>query len=133
MSSAIRSWEQQDPPRAPWIFGTCCAHGRSPAGESPLDEYGSCDEVADDVRIGVPRELKNNEYRVAITPAGAHEFIRHGHDVAIEAGAGLGSAIPDEEYVAAGAKICESADDVWSGADLVLKVKEPIAAEYHRM
>jgi alanine dehydrogenase len=83
--------------------------------------------------VGVPREIKNHEYRVAITPAGVHELVRHGHDVVIEQGAGLGSSITDAEYVAAGAKILDAADDVWSSAELVLKVKEPIAEEYGRM
>jgi alanine dehydrogenase len=85
------------------------------------------------VKVGVPREIKNHEYRVAITPAGVHEFVRHGHDVFIETGAGLGSSISDDEYTAAGAKILATADDVWDTGDLILKVKEPIADEYHRM
>ncbi|QGG40428.1 alanine dehydrogenase [Aeromicrobium yanjiei] len=83
--------------------------------------------------VGVPREIKNHEYRVAITPAGVHELVRHGHDVVIEQGAGLGSSITDDEYVAAGAKIMDSPDDVWASAELVLKVKEPIEQEYGRM
>jgi len=86
-----------------------------------------------DVKVGIPREVKNNEFRVAITPAGVHELVRHGHQVVIERGAGLGSSIPDEEYVAAGAKILAGADEVWATADLLLKVKEPIAEEYHRL
>jgi alanine dehydrogenase len=85
------------------------------------------------VKVGIPREVKNHEYRVAITPAGVHELVRHGHDVFVETGAGLGSSITDDEYTAAGAKILASADDVWETGDLVLKVKEPIAEEYHRM
>jgi len=85
------------------------------------------------VKVGIPREVKNHEYRVAITPAGVHEFVRHGHDVFVETGAGLGSSITDDEYTAAGAKILATADDVWETGDLVLKVKEPIAEEYHRM
>jgi len=85
------------------------------------------------MKVGVPREVKNNEYRVAITPAGVNELARHGHDVYIEREAGLGSAIRDEDFVAAGANILPTADDVWGTADLVLKVKEPIAEEYHRM
>ena len=85
------------------------------------------------MKVGIPREVKNNEYRVAITPAGVHELSRHGHDVFIETGAGLGSSITDEEFGHAGAKILGSADEVWGIADLVLKVKEPIAEEYHRM
>ncbi|MET0930894.1 MAG: alanine dehydrogenase [Aeromicrobium sp.] len=83
--------------------------------------------------VGVPREIKNHEYRVAITPAGVHELTRCGHDVVIEKDAGAGSSITDAEYVAAGAKILETADEVWAVAELVLKVKEPIAEEYGRM
>ena len=85
------------------------------------------------MKVGVPREIKVHEYRVAITPAGVHELVRHGHEVLIERGAGAGSSIPDEDYIAAGAKILETADDVWAAGELILKVKEPIAAEYRRM
>ncbi|WP_155371643.1 alanine dehydrogenase [Catellatospora vulcania] len=85
------------------------------------------------MKVGIPREVKNHEYRVAITPAGVHEFVRNGHDVVIETGAGLGSSITDEEYVAAGARILPTADEVWATGELILKVKEPIAEEYHRM
>jgi alanine dehydrogenase len=85
------------------------------------------------LRIGVPKEVKNHEYRVAITPIGVHELVAHGHEVHIEKGAGSGSAIDDDQYAAAGAKIIDSADDVWGQADMVLKVKEPVAEEYHRM
>ncbi|MGW6446987.1 alanine dehydrogenase [Lentzea sp. NPDC055074] len=85
------------------------------------------------MRIAVPREIKNHEYRVALTPAGAHELTSRGHDVYVEQGAGLGSAITDEEYLAAGAKILATANDVWAEGDLVLKVKEPIAEEYPRL
>ncbi|MEW2352926.1 alanine dehydrogenase [Spirillospora sp. NPDC029432] len=85
------------------------------------------------MKVGVPSEIKNHEYRVAITPAGAHELTRRGHEVFVQRGAGTGSAIPDEDYTAAGAKILESADDVWAEGELVLKVKEPVPAEYHRM
>ncbi|MEU8358816.1 alanine dehydrogenase [Nonomuraea sp. NPDC048882] len=85
------------------------------------------------MKIGVPAEVKNHEYRVAATPAGVHELVRNGHDVTVQRGAGLGSQITDEEYLAAGAKILDSADAVWAQADMVLKVKEPIAEEYHRL
>ena len=85
------------------------------------------------MRIAVPREIKNHEYRVALTPAGAHELSSRGHDVFVEAGAGLGSAFTDEEYLAAGAKVLATAEEVWGEGDLVLKVKEPIAAEYPRL
>lgn len=85
------------------------------------------------MKVGIPREIKNNEFRVAITPAGVLELVRHGHEVVIEQGAGVGSSIPDDDYSAAGARILASADEVWAAADMILKVKEPIAAEYHRM
>jgi alanine dehydrogenase len=85
------------------------------------------------VNIGVPKEIKNNEFRVAITPSGVRELTSRGHTVFIEASAGLGSAISDSDYEAVGATILKSADEVWSKAELVLKVKEPIAAEYSRM
>jgi alanine dehydrogenase len=85
------------------------------------------------VKVGVPKEVKNHEYRVAITPIGVHELTAHGHDVYVEKSAGLGSLIEDREYEAAGAKILDSADEVWGNAEMVLKVKEPIAEEYHRM
>jgi alanine dehydrogenase len=85
------------------------------------------------MKVGVPRELKNHEYRVAITPAGVHELVRAGHQVFIEQDAGTGSAIPDADFVAAGASIVPAADDVWATSELVLKVKEPVPEEYHRM
>ncbi|MFI6501727.1 alanine dehydrogenase [Nonomuraea typhae] len=85
------------------------------------------------MKIGVPAEVKNHEYRVAATPAGVHELTRGGHEVFVQRDAGLGSSITDEEYLGAGAKILDTADAVWGEADMVLKVKEPIAEEYHRM
>ncbi|MFJ6780169.1 alanine dehydrogenase [Streptomyces yangpuensis] len=85
------------------------------------------------MKVGIPREVKNNEFRVAITPAGVHELVRGGHQVFIEQNAGVGSSITDAEYVAAGAEILGTADEVWATADLLLKVKEPIAEEYHRL
>jgi alanine dehydrogenase len=85
------------------------------------------------MKVGIPREVKNHEYRVAITPAGVHELVVNGHEVVIEREAGLGSSILDEDYVAAGATILDTADAVWEAGDLILKVKEPIAEEYHRM
>jgi alanine dehydrogenase len=85
------------------------------------------------VRVGVPKEVKNNEYRVAITPIGVHELVAHGHEVLVQRSAGEGSSIHDTEYEAAGAKLLESADDVWGEAEMVLKVKEPVAEEYHRL
>jgi alanine dehydrogenase len=85
------------------------------------------------MRVGVPREVKNREYRVALTPAGVTELVRAGHEVLVERGAGEGSSIPDADYTAAGARTVAAADDVWADADLLLKVKEPIEEEYHRL
>ncbi len=82
------------------------------------------------MRVGVPAEVKDHEFRVALTPGGVLELRRHGHEVLVQSGAGLGSSIPDEEFVAAGARIVPAATDVWGAADLVLKVKEPTPAEY---
>jgi alanine dehydrogenase len=85
------------------------------------------------MKVGIPQEVKNHEYRVAITPAGVHELGRNGHEVFVEQKAGLGSSIPDEDFVRAGAQMLPAADDVWEAAELILKVKEPVAEEYHRM
>src|SRR5579864_7812249 len=85
------------------------------------------------MKVGIPREVKNHEYRVAITPAGVHELVSHGHEVYLEKDAGAGSQFADDAYTGAGATIIGNADDVWGAADMVLKVKEPIAEEYHRM
>jgi alanine dehydrogenase len=85
------------------------------------------------MRVGVPREVKNREYRVALTPAGVTELVRAGHEVLVERGAGEGSSIPDADFQAAGARIVAEADDVWADADLLLKVKEPVAEEYDRL
>lgn len=84
------------------------------------------------MRIGVAKEIKPDEYRIALTPAGALELINHGHEVAIEQGAGAGSAFPDAAFTRVGAEIV-SVDDVWERSDMVLKVKEPIAVEYPRL
>ncbi|HYH31669.1 MAG TPA: alanine dehydrogenase [Pseudonocardia sp.] len=83
--------------------------------------------------VGVPREVKNHEYRVAITPAGVQELTGRGHQVLIEHDAGAGAGMPDEEFVEAGARISTDADEVWGAAGLVLKVKEPVPEEYHRL
>jgi alanine dehydrogenase len=85
------------------------------------------------MKVAIPREVKNHEYRVAITPAGVHELVRNGHEVFVEAGAGNGSSIGDDEFVTAGATILPDADATWATGDMVLKVKEPIAEEYDRM
>ena len=83
--------------------------------------------------VGIPKELKNNEFRVAITPSGVKAYSNAGHKVIIEKNAGIGSGISDNEYIAAGGEIIDSADELWRLADLILKVKEPIEIEYPRM
>ncbi|MFF3572011.1 alanine dehydrogenase [Nocardia jiangxiensis] len=85
------------------------------------------------MKIGIPREVKNHEYRVACTPAGVRELVAHGHEVYLETGAGIGSAFEDDAYTLAGARVLDSADAVWATAELILKVKEPVAQEYSRM
>lgn len=82
------------------------------------------------MRIGVPREVKDHEYRVALTPSGAAELIRDGHEVLIESGAGTGSSLTDDDYRAVGARIVDAAEDVWGSAELVVKVKEPVESEF---
>jgi alanine dehydrogenase len=85
------------------------------------------------MRVGVPKELKDNEYRVALTPAGVRELVVHGHEVIIERSAGVGSSISDQDFEKAGASIVPSADDVFAQAEMVLKVKEPVPEEFHRL
>jgi alanine dehydrogenase len=82
------------------------------------------------MRVAVPKEVKDNEFRVAITPSGVHDLVLHGHEVLVETGAGLGSSISDDQYAAAGARIMPDAASTWAAAELLLKVKEPVAAEY---
>src|ERR671932_2834954 len=84
------------------------------------------------MKVGVAKEIKPDEYRVALAPAGARELIQRGHDVAVETGAGEGSALPDAAYEGVGARIV-SVDEVWEGSELLLKVKEPISSEYGRL
>ena len=83
--------------------------------------------------VGIPKEVKNNEFRVSTTPAGVHALVLADHTVFVEKSAGLGSAITDAEYVKAGASILDTADEVWAKSGMIIKVKEPIAEEYHRM
>src|SRR5687768_14761953 len=85
------------------------------------------------MKIGAPSEVKDQEYRVAITPAGVHELTKSGHDVLVESGAGIGSSITDAEFAGSGAKIAASHEEIWEQAELILKVKEPIPIEYDRM
>jgi alanine dehydrogenase len=82
------------------------------------------------MRVAVPSEVKNHEYRVAITPVGVAELVAHGHEIYVQAGAGVGSAISDEEYVAQGAQIVPTAEETWAIGEMVLKVKEPVADEF---
>ena len=83
--------------------------------------------------IGVPKEIKNNENRVAMTPAGVHELVSRGHSVLVEKSAGVGSGFADDDYEAAGANLASSNSEVWSRAEMIVKVKEPIEAEYRLM
>ena len=83
--------------------------------------------------IGVPKEIKTNENRIALVPAGAEALVAAGHTVFIEAGAGLGSGFPDEAYKAVGATMVATAEEVWQRAEMIMKVKEPIAPEWPRM
>ena len=83
--------------------------------------------------IGVPTEVKNNEFRVALTHGGVTELVRRGHQVMVQAGAGVGSGITDEQYRTAGAELVDDPDELWKRAELLLKVKEPVAEEYHRL
>jgi alanine dehydrogenase len=83
--------------------------------------------------VGVPKEIKVHESRVALTPEGVFEFVRSGHQVVVETSAGVGSAISDADFVAAGARIETDVEKIWSQADLILKVKEPIGVEYPRL
>ncbi len=85
------------------------------------------------MRVGVPKEVKNHEYRVAMTPAGIHELVVHGHEVFVQKDAGVGSSIPDQLYVDAGATMLDTADEVWETGEMILKVKEPVKEEYDRM
>jgi alanine dehydrogenase len=90
-------------------------------------------ELRSVMRVGIPTEIKNNEFRVAITPAGVAELVHRGHEVIIQSGAGEGSAISDADFKRVGAQLINGADQVWAEAELLLKVKEPIEAEYGRM
>ena len=108
----------------------------APGARAILDELPAATTSVGSVKVGVPREVKNHEYRVAITPIGVHELVAHGHEVFIQKDAGVGSSINDDEYRSAGAAIVETAEEAWGtdgGVDMVLKVKEPVAEEYGRM
>jgi alanine dehydrogenase len=80
------------------------------------------------MKIGLPKEIKDNEYRVGLTPAGVNALVNAGHTVFVQKSAGEGSGFTDDQYVSGGAKILDTADDVWAEGDMIVKVKEPIAA-----
>lgn len=85
------------------------------------------------MRVGVPTEVKDREFRVGLIPAGVHALVEAGHEVLVQSGAGLGSGIEDAEYQAAGARIVADADEVWASSEMIVKVKEPVAVEYPRL
>src|SRR5690606_27880741 len=82
------------------------------------------------MRIGVPKEIKSQEFRVGLTPTSVREYVRHGHEVVVETGAGAGIQAPDEEYASVGATIVPTAKDVFGTADMIVKIKEPQPQEY---
>ena len=83
--------------------------------------------------IGVPSEIKDNEARVGLVPTSVYELVHHGHRVMVQAGAGLGAGLTDEDYVAAGAEIVDGRDQIFANADMIVKVKEPLAQERQRL
>jgi alanine dehydrogenase len=85
------------------------------------------------MKIGLPKEIKDNEYRVGLTPAGVNALVHAGHDVFVQKTAGIGSGFSDEQYINAGGKMLDTADDIWAEGDMIVKVKEPVAPEYPRM
>ena len=85
------------------------------------------------MKVGIPKEIKDHEYRVGVIPAGVHALVQDGHEVVVEEGAGNGSGIPDEEYALAGARLASDPESVYGSAEMIVKVKEPIAAEFDRL
>src|SRR5690349_11380725 len=85
------------------------------------------------MRIGVPKEIKNHEYRVGLIPSSVQELVHHGHQIVVQTGAGLGAGIPDSDYTAVGATIADSADQIFAEADMIVKVKEPLAVERKKL
>ena len=85
------------------------------------------------MRVGVPKEIKPDEYRVGLTPAAAREYVTHGHEVIVQTGAGDGAGYTDDDYVKAGAKIVADADAVFKGAEMIVKVKEPQKVEWEKL
>jgi alanine dehydrogenase len=85
------------------------------------------------MRVGVPKEIKNHEYRVGLIPSSVLELVHHGHEVIVQKGAGLGAGLTDEDYIAAGATMIETADEIFASADMIVKVKEPLAEERKKL
>ena len=85
------------------------------------------------MRVGVPKEIKNHEYRVGLIPSSVLELVHHGHEVIVQQGAGLGAGLSDADYIAAGAKIIDTADEIFASADMIVKVKEPLAEERKKL
>ncbi|HUF78255.1 MAG TPA: alanine dehydrogenase, partial [Thermoanaerobaculia bacterium] len=85
------------------------------------------------MKVGVPREIKNHEYRVGMVPAGVHSLVERGHQVAVESGAGVGSGFEDAAYLEAGAEILATAEEVWTRSEMIVKVKEPVGPELERL
>ena len=85
------------------------------------------------MRVGVPKEIKNHEYRVGLVPSSVLELVHHGHEVVVQTGAGLGAGLTDEDYIAAGATMIETADEIFASADMIVKVKEPLAEERKKL
>jgi len=85
------------------------------------------------MRVGVPKEIKNHEYRVGLVPSSVLELVHHGHEVVVQKGAGLGAGLTDEDYIAAGATMIETADEIFASADMIVKVKEPLAEERKKL
>ncbi|HQY49878.1 MAG TPA: alanine dehydrogenase, partial [Thermomonas sp.] len=85
------------------------------------------------MRIGVPKEIKNHEYRVGLIPTSVHELVHHGHEVVVQTGAGLGAGLSDADYIAAGATLLDTVDEIFASADMIVKVKEPQADERKKL
>jgi alanine dehydrogenase len=115
------------------FHNSCKIFFASPAQSSNYSQESLKFSQGVKVLVGVPKEIKNNENRVAMTPAGVFELVNRGHQVLVETSAGIGSGFSNQEYLDAGAKIADSAKEVWDKAEMIVKVKEPIAAEYPHM
>src|ERR1051325_11130646 len=112
--------------------GEVATPGSGGSGRAKAGNAAAMQGLSRAVRIGVAKEIKTDDYRVALTPAGARELVQKGHEVFIETGAGDGSSMSDADYERAGAQVV-SVDEAWERAELLLKVKEPIEPEYKRL